>query len=752
MRSYVLTLVFVLSIIPLAFSQTIIFQDDFESYVTGTHPTANWVTRFNGHSAQVSETVAHSGIKSFKLVSNPFWSRVEVHELAAFPDYFAYEGWVYINQSGKGYCIGPGKKTAANMYSTYNDVRFRNDGKISFRSVELQTWTPRTWYKVKVCCDFINLKGKVWIDDVLKAQNVDLVSRDNFSEFSLRGNNWTGSGTSTAYFDDIKLLTYIPCEAEVNVSIPDTTEAGDQIVDIPVYVSDVTNQGIYSFGMTVATDPNILIPKGAVTTGTLSDPWGNATFNINGGIIKVAIAGSTPLAGSGTLIYLRYQVPAGVANNATTPITINDFIFNDGQPGVIRHNGSFTVLWKFDVSGNIKYYNNDIPLPVVDVSLDGHQTQTGNSGDFQFLDILYGNYTLRPEKTGGSAHAVAPYDAALILLSNVKLITLTPYQKIAADVTGNKDVSGLDASFVLRYYVGLIPEFPVKKDWTFVPTSFPIDDSNWSTAPDSIRYEPLNSDKTNQDFVGIVYGDVSGNWQLPTVTPEHWLAQSNLQPNLSVGTLQQDKDGHYALPIVVTDVSDLFAMGLTCQYDQNQIQFVAAELKATTSQQPMLFYNDCNGTIKLGIATAHPINGNMATIRLHFKPTASIQKIQSSSFSIPEFSINGKLYQVNAQRIETKLATALPQQYELSQNFPNPFNAETLIKYQLPQAGYIAINIYNLLGQKIRTMVAEEKEAGFYQFTWDGRDDWNEVVGSGEYLCQMRAGDFVAVRKVVLIR
>jgi len=445
-------------------------------------------------------------------------------------------------------------------------------------------------------------------------------------------------------------------------------------------------------------------------------------------------------------------VPAGVAPNTTTPITITDFIFNDGQPAVALHNGSFTVVGKFDVSGHIKYYNNDIPIPNVDVSLDGHQKTTGNSGDFQFLDVLYGNYTLRPDKTGASAHAVAPYDAALILMSTVHLITLTPYQMIAGDVSGYGGVSAMDASYVLQYYVGLISQFPVGKDWTFVPTSFAINQTNWSTAPDSIRYEPLNADKTGQDFVGIVYGDVSGNWQVPPVAPEYLLAHASSQPQLSVGSLQQERDGRYVLPITISDVSDLISMGLICQYDRNQFQFVAAEFKTRSSLQPIFSYHESNGAIKLGIASANPISDNATTIRLVFKLTDSIQKPQPGWFSIQECLINGKHYQVQAQQVEANLESVAPKRYELSQNYPNPFNAETLIRYQLPQPGFVTIKVFNLVGQKIRTLIAEDRKAGYYQILWDGRNDYNEAVGSGEYLCQMRVGDYVAVRKIVLIR
>ncbi|MDZ7376469.1 MAG: hypothetical protein ONB13_07595, partial [candidate division KSB1 bacterium] len=109
------------------------------------------------------------------------------------------------------------------------------------------------------------------------------------------------------------------------------------------------------------------------------------------------------------------------------------------------------------------------------------------------------------------------------------MISLTPYQKIAADVSDNGSVTPFDASYILRFYVGDISGFPVGDDWKFVPSAFAINDNNWSSAPDSIIYAPLNRSETNQNYLGIIYGDVSGNW---TPAPMG-MAKSQAEPPLS---------------------------------------------------------------------------------------------------------------------------------------------------------------------------------------------------------------------------
>jgi len=252
--------------------------------------------------------------------------------------------------------------------------------------------------------------------------------------------------------------------------------------------------------------------------------------------------------------------------------------------------------------------------------------------------------------------------------------------------------------------------------------------------------------------VGIVYGDVSGNWQVPPGTVAYLLAHASSQPKLSIGSLQQQPDGRLIVPVEVTDESELISLGLICSYNQNQLKFVAAELKATSASQPLFLYHDQHGTIKLAMASAHPLNNLSATINLIFTPGNINQNRQLGAVSVQEFSVNGRSYSAQAQRADPPLETVLPERYDLSQNYPNPFNAETLVKYQLPKAEFVTVQIYNLLGQKIRTLVAEQQEAGFHHISWNGLNDWNEAVGGGEYLCQMRVGDFVAVRKMILIR
>ena len=94
----------------------------------------------------------------------------------------------------------------------------------------------------------------------------------------------------------------------------------------------------------------------------------------------------------------------------------------------------------------------------------------------------------------------------------------------------------------------------------------------------------------------------------------------------------------------------------------------------------------------------------------------------------------------------------IPKTFSLSQNFPNPFNTETVITFSLSRSGNVKIEIFNILGQKVRDLVDEELSAGYKQVVWDGRDNAGKTVASGVYLYQLKAGGFTEAKRMILLK
>ncbi len=94
----------------------------------------------------------------------------------------------------------------------------------------------------------------------------------------------------------------------------------------------------------------------------------------------------------------------------------------------------------------------------------------------------------------------------------------------------------------------------------------------------------------------------------------------------------------------------------------------------------------------------------------------------------------------------------LPAAYALSPNYPNPFNAQTAIEYSLPQAAQLRIAVFDLAGQRVRTLVEGQQEAGRFRVVWDGRDEAGRVVANGAYFYQLETGSLRLVRKLMLLK
>ncbi|MFQ5652518.1 MAG: FlgD immunoglobulin-like domain containing protein, partial [bacterium] len=106
----------------------------------------------------------------------------------------------------------------------------------------------------------------------------------------------------------------------------------------------------------------------------------------------------------------------------------------------------------------------------------------------------------------------------------------------------------------------------------------------------------------------------------------------------------------------------------------------------------------------------------------------------------------------NGSNLSKVAATTLPESFFLEQNHPNPFNPETEIRFQLPEASHVVVRIFNTIGQEIRSLANARYEAGYHSLHWDGKDNSGQPVSSGVYFYQLRAGDFSRIRKMSLVR
>jgi hypothetical protein len=172
---------------------------------------------------------------------------------------------------------------------------------------------------------------------------------------------------------------------------------------------------------------------------------------------------------------------------------------------------------------------NDEPIAaaVVDLVPDAGQTQstqTAPSGSYSFTALNQETWTIRPSIDGQHASAITQDDVDLALEAAVGTRTLTPEEFLAADVTGNGQVTSEDASLIKRYTMGSVTQFPVallcSSDWILVPDADPMSGQvvhppeigSGTCTLGTIVLDPLNGAVDNRNFRAILFGDVDGSW------------------------------------------------------------------------------------------------------------------------------------------------------------------------------------------------------------------------------------------------
>ena len=102
--------------------------------------------------------------------------------------------------------------------------------------------------------------------------------------------------------------------------------------------------------------------------------------------------------------------------------------------------------------------------------------------------------------------------------------------------------------------------------------------------------------------------------------------------------------------------------------------------------------------------------------------------------------------------VQEEHAASRPKSFVLEQNYPNPFNSQTMIRFALPEREEVELAVYNLMGQKVRTLIGGVRKAGTYTVRWDGRDESGRGLASGVYLYRLQAGTKVKTHKLLLLQ
>jgi hypothetical protein len=204
--------------------------------------------------------------------------------------------------------------------------------------------------------------------------------------------------------------------------------------------------------------------------------------------------------------------------------------------------------------------------------------------------------------------------------------------------------------------------------------------------------------------------------------------------NLSLPLVQGEAGQEIQVPVSSNDFARLNGLELVFRYDPKALRLVSVE---KAGESDLLARNlQTGGRAHIAVANTNGIgNGQGELVLLNFKLLVSGEHLITVEKSL------------GAVPIEEILGSQVPQAFHLSQNYPNPFNAVTTIRYQLPERIEVKLEIFNVRGQQVATLVDRVQNSGYYSVKWDAG-----AVSSGLYFYRLSAGEFSDTRKLILIK
>ncbi len=282
--------------------------------------------------------------------------------------------------------------------------------------------------------------------------------------------------------------------------------------------------------------------------------------------------------------------------------------------------------------------------------------------------------------------------------------------------------------------------------------------------PENGTYADANGDGTVNQADVLPIGLNWGKTHAPiSSSADEGISEGLKKPNAQ--TLKMNITGNTKqnqtcwVEFVADGVIDLFGISFEMVYSPiTYIDSVVVEDGSWLGDDILFFPNVdmTNGKVSLGITRkagqgSKSGSGIIATIRMKLKdiPPVETALTMENVVAIDEMgnTIQFDLVNHTITEVEEETVEIIPTTFTLFQNYPNPFNPKTTISYQLPVENFVELTIYNVLGEKISTLVSEKQQPGNYKFEWDAKN-----LESGVYIYRLKSENFIASQKLLLLK
>ena len=677
-------------------------------------------------------------------------------------------GRVRIAAAGADTLAGNGVLVTLAFHSFLFTGLYNQGSSMTFQSAVLNQGSPSV--------DFRN--GTVTLTpgpSITVAPNTALLTKGDVAQFGATGGTapygWVSTAPSVATVDATGKLTavsagvtrlvatdfhgFIDTSGTIEVrafklTVRDTSRFQGQTLILPIYCSDVTGLNITSGQFTAAFAPSLWTADSILVAGTMLAAYPAPVWSAGSGSISISFAGTTPLTGSGILLYIRLKATS--ITSGGTQMTLQNSLFNETLSGN-SFPGNLTVT----------------PLSTVTVSPSGVQTMfTGDSLQFT--------------ASGGTA----PYTwtvsdstrASISSAGYLKTLKSGDLVVRVRDVLGSAAQSSTVSIYDFRLSI---------PDTTFLPSAsvqVPVYVTGTAVGYSSVQ---LSLTYPAGTFIHLTDAVTAGTLTAPFTYAASGsagtgtVAAAGVNPVFSAGVLMYLV---FAVPdstpissfTSLTVSSAVFNEGSPRPLVKNGSLQIGSRAIIQVLPNPVIL-NAAPGSID----SAQVAVNNTGNLLL----TAAASVVGSSAFSISSTTFNvspgvpahPKVYfhpsvagpdsaviqfttndpfhatlnipvkgNTSAVGVQTPM-DGLPHGFILEQNYPNPFNPSTRIGYSIPAAAHVSIGVYDVVGRQVAALVNGPKEAGSYTVVFDASG-----LPSGVYFYELRADSYIAFKKLVVMK
>jgi hypothetical protein len=357
-----------------------------------------------------------------------------------------------------------------------------------------------------------------------------------------------------------------------------------------------------------------------------------------------------------------------------------------------------------------------------------------------------GDYTVTPLQDQDHKNGVSTFDIVMIMRHILNVTPLeSPYQMIAADVDKSNFISVSDLIAIRKLVLAITDEFESNTSWRFVDAAyvFPEPTNPWyEEFPEVININDLDADQiTNGDFIGVKIGDVNGDAQ---ANGFHQI-DDRFEGNFTIETQEVAMKAGQEYTISFTaNLEQMAGYQATLQFDPQMIEVVDMLYENAKESHFHMGYVD-QGLITTSVDLNETIGEDLFQMVIRANADINLSEVLRISSRLTK----AEAYNSSDERLDLALSfngTTKENPYVLYQNVPNPFQNETVIGFELPQAMEAMIKVQDVSGRTLQIIRG------------DFAKGYNEVEVSKEQLPQtgilyytLETADYTATKKMIII-